>query len=382
MAAWYDEGLEAQARAHERVQALLFLLRFALLIALAAVFWITGGAQALAEGLQGRLSFSYSWPLVYLLFVALAVFGYEAALFPLSVLADFSLDRAPGQSPADFGTWLRGYLITLLLEMGIVAGAFTGLHVLMRVFPSIWWVLATGAYVALVAGLGEWGPSQLLPRVRPPVAAEDGPLAEELSRAGREAGLEITGAAWWDFEHQEDLEDVRLAGRGMRRRVIYSAWAWRQLDRREKVFVAATRMAGWRYRAAWAVHGVQAVLTAGVLYGAERIATSAAQLRGLEGAAVPEAFPFLVVSLFGLAALAGVLAHGVERRLELRADRFALAHAGGVEALRTCLQREFEREPYGVTAPAWRVLLLHRKPTAARRLAQAEAWAASPSPKA
>ena len=169
MDAWYDERLEARARAYDRSQALLFLLRFALLFALATLFWLSGFSRALAEGLRGWFSFPFAWPLVVATFSALAVFGYEAVLFPLSVLADYSLEKAHGRLEAEFGAWLRGYVATLLLEIGIVSAGFTGIYLLMRLFPAGWWLAATGAYAVLVAGLGEWGPSRLLPRVRPPV---------------------------------------------------------------------------------------------------------------------------------------------------------------------------------------------------------------------
>ena len=191
MEAWCDERREAQARAYDRSQALLFLLRFALLFALAAVFWLSGFSRALAEGLREWFSFPYSWSLVAVAFLALSVFGYEAILFPLSVLADYSLEKARGRLAAEFGEWLRGYAATLLLEVAIVTAGFTGIYLLMRLFPAGWWLGAAAAYAALVAGLGEWGPSRLLPRVRPPVPGGDALLEEELRQAGREAGLEI-----------------------------------------------------------------------------------------------------------------------------------------------------------------------------------------------
>ncbi len=371
MAGWYDERREEQARAYDRSQAVLFLLRFGLLFALAALFWRMGWSRALAEGLRNRLSFPFAWPLVYSAFTALAVFGYEAVLFPLSVMADYSLERAHGRLEVEFGIWLRGYLLTLLLEMGIVTAGFTGLVVLMRVFPAGWWLAAAGAYAVLVVGLGEWGPSRLLPRVRPPVPGDDPALEAELRRVGRLAGLEIEGAAWWDFEHQEDLDDVRLAGAGRRRRVVFSAAAWQGREWRERVFLAAREMARVGGGAGGWVQALQVALVGGVFWGAEWISEGAARARGLPGAFAPEAFPFLVVSMFALAAVAGVVAHAVERQVELRADRFALKHAGGPEALRSCLRQQFAAEPFAVDLPAWQVVLLRRMPTAARRLRQA-----------
>ena len=379
MAAWYDERREAQARAYDRAQARLFLLRFALLLALAALFWTSGLSRALAEGLRVWFSFPFSWPLICLVFTALATFAYEAVLFPLSVLADYSLERAHGRLAVEFGAWLRGFAATLLLEIGIVTAGFTALYVLMWFFPAGWWLGAAGAYAVLVPGLGEWGPARLLPRVRPPVPANDAELVAELRRVGREAGLEIEGAAWWDFEHQEELEDVRLTGAGRRRRAVFSAQAWRELGRREQVFLAARQMAWLRSGAARGVQLLQAALAAGVFFGAARGTDALARARGLSGAWALEAFPFLVVALFGLAALAGVVAHAVVRRLELHADRFALRHAGGAEALRTCLRREFERAPFAVQASGWQVALLRRMPMPARRLEQAQAQDPAPS---
>jgi hypothetical protein len=380
MAAWYDERREAQARSYDRSQALLFILRFALLFALAAIFWMSGFSRALAAGLKGWFAFPFAWPLVCASFTALAVFGYEAVLFPLSVLADYSLERAHGRLEAEFGEWLKGFVLTLLIEIGIVTAGFTGLYVLMYFFPTFWWLAATGAYAGLVAGLGEWGPSLLLPRVRPPVAAADASLEEKLREVGRAAGLEIEGAAWWDFEHQEELDEVRLAGVGRRRRAIFSAQAWRNLGRREQVFLAARQMAWLRNGTVLRVQALQVVLAGGVFFGAARLTDWAARAKGLPSAAAPEAFPFWVVSLFALAALAGVIAHAVVRRVELRADRFALRHAGGTEALLSCLRHEFERAPFAVDAPGWQVALLLNKPTPAQRLAQAQAAEGASAP--
>ena len=375
MEGWYDERLEERARAYDRLQGLLFLLRFALMFALAAGFWTSGWSRALAEGLRDRFSFPMGWPLVHLCFVGLAVFGYEAVLFPLSVLADYSLERAHGRGDAEFGVWLRGYLVTLTLEIGIVTAGFMGVYVLMRLFPGSWWLPAAGLYALLVVGVGEWGPSKLLPRVRPPAPTDDAPLEEELRRVGRAAGLEIEGASWWDFEHQEDLDDACLTGRGRRYRVVFSERAWREMNRRDQVFLAARQMARRQGVGAAGAHALQVALSAGVFWGAERMADAAAYSRGLPGAGAPEAFPFLVVSLFSLAALAGMAAHAVERHLELRADRFALLHAGGADVLRSCMEKEFRHEPFAVDAPAWQVWLLRRHPTARRRLEQAEAMA-------
>ena len=373
MPAAFDQRREAQARAYDRSQALLYLLRFGLLFALAAAFWTSGLSRELAAGLRNWFPHPFAWPLVCAGLAALATFGYEVVLFPLSVLADFTLARLDGRLHAEFGAWLRGYVVTLLLETGLMAAAFTGLYVLMRLYPVWGWLAATGAYALLVPGLGEWGPSWLLPRVRPPVPADDAELAAELRRVGQAAGIEIAGAAWWDFEHQEDLDDVRLTGWGRRRRAVYSAAAWRGLGRRERTFLAARHAAWHRRGAALGLIALQVALTGATFFGAARIVDGAARARGLSGATAPEALPFWVVALFGLAALAGVVEHAVARRGELRADRFALRHAGGREALEACLRFRFEREPFAWDAPFWQVVLLRKTPTPARRLAQARA---------
>ena len=371
MEAWYDERLEEQARTYDRSQALLFVLRFALMFGLAAAFWMSGFSRLLADGLRDWFTFPFSWPLMCVAFTALSVFGYEVILFPLSVLADYSLEKAHDRLEAEFGEWLRGFLVTLLLEIGIVTAGFTGLYVLMGLLPVFWWVAAAGAYAVLVVGLGGQGPALLLPRLRPPVKAENIPLEEELRRIGLEAGLEIESVGWWNFEHQDDLEPVILAGAGRRRRAVFSERAWQELGLREQVFLAARQMAWHRNRTGWVVNVLQVALAGGVFWGAARLTDRVAQARGLAGPADLEAFPFLVVFLFFLAAVAGVAAHAVVRRMELKADRFALRHAGGTDVLRACLKSEFDHAPFAADASAWQVLLLHRMPTAVQRLKQA-----------
>jgi len=369
---WADGGREAKARSYNRAQAMIYLLRFGLLFALAAAFWISGLSISLAAGIRRGLTFPLAWPMVCAIFTAIAVFGYEVILFPLSVLADYSLERVYGHHDTEFGVWLRGFVMTMLLEVFIVTAGFTGVYVLMHFFPTMWWLLATVAYAVVVVGLGEWGPSWLLPRVRPPVASGDEALEAELHRVGQLAGLEVEGAAWWDFEHQEEMEEVRLIGMGRRRRAVFSRQAWRALSLQEQVFLAARHMAWLRNGAVVKVQGLQVALAGAVFYCAGALADATAQARGLSGASAPAAFPFWVVSLFGLAALAGVVAHAVFRRMELQADRFALQHAGGRDVLESCLRQEFEQSPFAVNSPLWQVILLQRMPTPARRLAQAD----------
>ncbi len=120
-----------------------------------------------------------------------------------------------------------------------------------------------------------------------------------------------------------------------------------------------------------AVQGLQLVLAAGVFLGGGWMADWAARGRGLSGAMAPEAFPFLVVALFGCAAVAGMAEHAVARWMELRADAFALRYAGGAERLRECLREEFRQEPFAAEVSAWQVWLLRRQPTAVRRAARA-----------
>ena len=372
MTAWYNAEKESQARAYDRIQGQLFLLRFGLLFAAAAAFWLSGLAEAVAAGLATRFTFPLAWPLVCSWVTALAVAGYEVLLFPLSVLDDYSIERAYGRLRGEFGQWLRGYLLSMLFEIGLLSGAFTGLYALHALLPNTWWLMATWLYGTLVGGLGKLGPAWLLPRVRPPVPITDEDLLAELRRVGKLAGLEITGAGWWNFDYQDDLDAVQLTGWGRRRQVVFTERAWRELDRRELVFLAA-RLMGWEQRhAALGMHLLHLTLTAAIFWGGGIIVAALAQSRG-DDAIHPAILPFWVVVLFGLAAVAGVVVHAVGRRGELRADQFALRHVGGADTLQTCLRHEFEREPFALDAAWWQVLLLRKTPTPAHRLAQAAA---------
>lgn len=378
MAEWYDPSQEAQVRAQEHTRALLFLLRFFLLFALAAVFWVTGWSRELELGLRQRLSFPYSWPCVCAVFTALAVFGYEAILFPLSVLADYTL--VPEAPPPDlrFGSWLKGYLRTLAIEVALMSAAFTALYTLMRLFPSGWWLAATAAYGVLISGLGEGGAAWLLPRLRPSRPGQDPELDAELSRLGQLVGLEVEGAGYWSAADGPELEEARMVRVGCKRRIIFSPAAWQNHGRAERIFLAAREIARERHHWGVAEQVIQGGLAAAVFWGSARLTDWLARRQGMPGAAALGAFPFLVVSLFALAAVAGMIAHAIHRRVDLHVDRFAVLEAGGASVLRSYLAQAFAQKPFPVTASAWQILLLRRQPTPAQRLAWAEKWKRHP----
>ncbi|MDR0993458.1 MAG: hypothetical protein LBN38_02670 [Verrucomicrobiota bacterium] len=369
---WYDERLEARARAYEWSQSALFILRFGLLYALAALFWTSGLARLLADGLRSYFSASWLWPMTHICFVAFSVLAYEIILFPLSVLAGFSLEQAYGRQPIEFNRWFMGYTGTLLLETLLWTAGFTALYSLMWLFPMWWWLVAGGAYAFFVIGLSVWGPSLLLPRVRAPVEVDDPSLLKRLRVVAGEAGLELTGLAYWEVDEGNTAAPVILAGTGRKRNVIFSTRAWRVYDPSQKLFVAARQMAGHKSGADLKLIALQIALALAVLYGADRIVERFVHGRGLASAFLPELMPFWVVSLFGLTALMGMGMHALIRREELRCDRFALRHAGGKNVLLACLRRDFEYEPFAFHASWWQLLFVRDAPSPEQRLTQAE----------
>ncbi len=372
MDTWYNEKEEAAARSYEWGQSVLFLLRFALLIILAALFWTSGLSHRLADGLRTYFSGFTFWPLIYICFAAFSVMAYEIILFPLSVLSSYSLEDTHQQPPESFGGWLAGYLVSLVVAILIWTAGFTAFYVLLWLFPTWWWLAAGGLYALFVIGLSVWGPSLLLPRVRPPKPVNDAALLEKLQKTGEAAFLQITGLAKWPFDDDQSMPPVVLSGTGSKRCVVFSSTVWDTYGTDEKVFAAARQMAGHKGHADLKLIALQIILALGVLFGADRATTWFAVSRGFPDKFAPELMPFWMVAFFSLAAFMSVFIKHFKQREELRRDRFALRQAGGCGVLLSCLQQDFKEMPFAVDAPWWQRLLLRDTPTATQRLALAE----------
>ena len=370
-----ERELEAAAARLSRFDQTVFLVRLVMLALLAWAAWKSGASRLLADGLRGLFSGTFAWPLTHIFLVALCVLAYEAVLFPLTV---FQTLAYPGDGDAPSGGWLHDCVKSVILDTVFCTGVATALYALMWFLPRYWWLAATGLYAVFIVGLGVWGPSLILPRIGSPVPIRDPARLDALRAIGERAGLRITGCARWEPPDDNRFR-VLLAGTGSRRRLLFDTAFEKAASPGELLFLAARRMAGHKGGRDVLGRAVEILLAAAVFFGMDRWMAAFSGQRGIPDFFQPEVFPVWICILFGFAAVGGLALNYLRRRADLRRDAFAMAHAGGGDALLEHLLAEFRRAAFPYRRAWWETPFFDT-PDPATRLRQAERLGFFPSP--
>ncbi|MBR4190773.1 MAG: hypothetical protein IKQ55_12535 [Kiritimatiellae bacterium] len=371
-----ERALEADAARLSRLDHAEFLLRLGSLFLLSWIAWKSGLSRALADGLRGWFSGTRAWPMTHICLVAFCVFAYEIALFPLAALREI-LDPPPaapdgGPDGAPPPNWASDWVKTILLDTAFSTAIATALYALMWFFPARWWLAATAIYAVFVVGLSVWGPSLLLPRVTPPRPLDDPALLAAIQAIGRDAGLDIADCALWT--PPEGARDrIVLAGTGRRRTLLVDAELARRADTAELLFLAALRIAGHKHGLDLLLRAAETLLAAAVFLGMDRWMAVFSGQRGIPDFFQPEVFPVWICILFGFASAGGLAMNWLNRRATLRRDAFAMAHAGGPEALLRHLKTAFALDPFPASLRWWQIPLSNVPPPSSRLAAAATA---------
>lgn len=337
-----------------------------MLLLLCAIFWFSGASRALAGSIVTHFpDLAIAWPFIRAAYVALAVLGFEILLFPLAVQTEYPYSAHPS-----FGRWLGSHFFTIFIEMILIAGGFTALYFLIRIFPH-WWLPATLGYAVIAIGIGEWGPALLLPRLHKPKAVNNPRLLEHIQQLGISAGRRIDALYEWDAEAPEEAPHARLIGMPQHIGLLFQTEVLRRLPENALLFLAARTLAWAKHPLAVRLQFSRVILAGLVFFCAEQTTAFVAIRAGLEGGSASlGAFPILAASLFGYAACFGLIINAFSRHMEIRADRFALQHCGGAETLQAYFEALFQIAPFPVKLPVWQTLL-QNAPTPAQRLAAA-----------
>jgi hypothetical protein len=362
-----DRALEAEAARLSRLDHAEFLIRLASLFVLSWIAWKTGLSRALADGLRGWFSGTRAWPMTHVCLVAFCVFVYEIVLFPLAAFRELLDPPAPdsGNPDAPPPGWAADWVKSVLLDTAFCTAIATALYALMWFFPARWWLVATALYAVFIVGLSVWGPSLLLPRVTPPRPLEDPDLLASLRAIGTAAGLDIASCALWTLP--EGARDrVILAGTGRRRTLLFDTDLARHADTSELQFLAALRIAGHKNGLDLLLRAAEIAIAAAVFRGMDRWMAAFSSQRGIPDFFQPEVFPVWICILFGFASAGGLAMNWLNRRAALRRDAFAMAHAGGPEALLRHLRASFAQSAFPATLRWWQIPLSDTPPPSSR----------------
>ncbi len=285
--------------------------------------------------------------------------GMAAAGLPLAAVSRVRSKRV-GLVTQGWGGWAVDVLKTQAISAPLSAAGGWLVVAGQRRYGERWWLpgaaglLGTGV-LALLAG-----PALIDPLFNDFDPAEP-ELRERVQRLADAAGVPVDRVLVVDASRRTTASNAYVTGLGPTKRVVLFDTLIRDFSEAEVDFVVAHELAHVRHR------DVQRSL---VLLAVTAPATVWAIAEG--AAALGDSLPALVLSAGAVAPLVGMVANGLSRSVERRADRFAMRLVGDPGAQVAfqrgiCIRNVAEPEP-----PRWVQVLYGTHPTTLERIAMAK----------
>jgi STE24 endopeptidase len=348
-----------------------FALAFLAWDAVVGLLLLLSGALPAVDAALGRMGLAGGWRFVaFLLGLAAAT---SIASLPFSLHGTFVLEARFGFNRTTPRTWLADRAKGAALALAIGTPILWGAWLLMESTGGLWWLWVWGFLSAVQLFLLWLYPSVLAPIFNRFSPLPDGPLRDRLLAVARDAGFRTRGLFVMDASRRSGHSNAYFAGL-VRPRIVLFDTLVSTMTVDEAAAVLAHEVGHYRLR-----------------HVARRLATGlCASLAGLGIASLLvrwppffQAFGFEAPSwgpAVALVSLAGgaftfpvkPLASLISRRHEFAADRYAVAHGGGADALGRALVKLHGENLSSLDPHPWFRAWYASHPTLLERLAALE----------
>jgi STE24 endopeptidase len=255
----------------------------------------------------------------------------------------------------------------------VISGAASAAGVaLMRRFPRMWWLPASGAVVGSAVAMTQLAPVLLDPIFNRFTPLPEGRTRDDVLDLATRAGVDVGEVYEVDASRRTTGANAYVNGLGPTKRVVLFDTLLERFDRDEVRLVVAHELAHVAHRdVAQGLLYLAGVAPATMFAAAALTAGLAPEEDRRPGEAGPASLPALALSVGLLSAATSVVANQLSRRVERRADAYALRLTGAPEPFigferRITVQNVGEPEP-----PRWFQALFGTHPTTAERIGTA-----------
>jgi STE24 endopeptidase len=316
--AYFSREEIERARAYQRPQRALALAGMA----------IDGGALAIValrppRRLRRALERAGGRPLVGAAGVGAGLsLGFGALGLPLSAVRHRRAVNA-GISVQKWGPWLGDVGKAGAIGAGINAGVLAATMGLVRRFPGRWWLPAAAGASALSAAFVLLSPVLLDPVFNKFEPLPEGDLRREVLELAGRAGVKVGEVYRVDASRRTTAANAYVTGLGRTKRVVLFDTLLRDFPPAEVRSVVAHELSHVRHRDVPRALAWLAVAAPAGMHLVQRL-TGWIEGVGDGERPGPEALPALVLSLGAVSFAGGLASNILSRRVETRADAFAL----------------------------------------------------------
>jgi STE24 endopeptidase len=369
-----DPERQRKAKEYARIRHRLLLAD----LAIAAIYVLALLLSGLSAWFKAQLLLVTTQPLgvIALYFVAFSIV-YGLLDFPLSYFGGYVLPHRYGLSTQSLRGWLADQAKGAALGLGIGLAAIEVMYYLLRVFPSIWWLLTGILFLFFTVVLANLAPLLIVPlffKFRP---LEEKELASRLISLAEKAGTRVRDVFTIDLSAKTTAANAALMGLGNTRRIVLGDTLMEEYNADEIEAILAHELGHHVHGDVWRGILVQTGLTLAGLFLADRLLRWGVATFAFEGLADVAAFPLMAMAVGGLAVLAMPLSNAYSRWREGLADQFSLKMTGKPQAFISSMTKLANQNLSEAEPEPWAEFLLYSHPAIGKRIKRAQDFKSS-----
>jgi len=363
---------ESKARAYQVIKRRLTLFHLILTPALLGILIASGWTFGMRQNAVA-LAAGNDWGTVAVYFALFSLFFLVFDL-PLSFYSGFTLEHQFGLSNQSFGQWLVDLGKKTLLSFALSLALLECLYLIIRRFPSSWWVLAWAAYAFVSYILGKVFPVLIVPLFYKYGRLEDKELESRVLKLAARFDMPVENVYSLNLSKTTKKANAAFMGIGKTKRVVLSDTLINHFTHPEVEVVVAHELGHYKHRDVWRLLGfglaASLIAFAAGFWGMNALAAALSLNSPADVAGLP--LLFLIFYVVNLCLMP--LMNGYSRRRERAADLFALKALETREIFISCMEKLGGQNLADPEPPRWYEWFFYDHPSIGKRVAMAQHW--------
>jgi STE24 endopeptidase len=315
------EQEDKRARAYNRTKRYLFVAELLLGFLFLGAIFFSGISAFVARWTESFVT--NPWLLV-LVYIAIIGFVFSLISLPLDWYGGFVVEHKYEQSTQTLAQWAKDQLKGLLVNAVIGIALVEVVYWLLRRYPLTWWIIGGALFILFAVAMTILAPVVLLPIFFKVIPLRNEELKKRIFALCERVHTRVKGVYEMDMSRKTRAANAALVGIGKTRRIILGDTLLERYSPDEIEIVLAHELGHHKHWDIWRGLFFQSIIFFIAFFFAFLVLRAFSFTFGLRSPADIAGFPLLVFTVAIVSFFSLPLINGFSRRLEWRADDFAL----------------------------------------------------------
>lgn len=366
-----DPDTQEDAKAYARLKHRLLVLD----MCLGGVFGVVLLVSGMSVRLKGVVTAHTAQPVLVVggYFVLLAL-AYGVLVQPVEYYGGYVLPHRYGLSTQTVRGWLVDQVKGGLLGLGLGLIVIEVMYYLLRLMPSMWWLVTALFMLLFTVVLANLAPVLIVPLFYKLTPLGDEELVERLVKLAERANTSVKGVFSINLSSKTKAANAMVMGLGNTRRIVLGDTLHGEYSADEIETILAHELGHQVQHDMWWGLLLQSALTLIGLYLAHVVLRWGVRVMGFSGVDDIAALPLLALVLGGFMVVTGPLGNAFSRWREGMADDYALRITDKPEAFVSVMVKLANQNLADVDPEPWVELILYSHPAINRRIQRGESY--------